>query len=174
MDKEFVNPNLHVALVHYPLALLVAGTLIEVFSFLWRRHGFRTAGRWMILLGALTAVPTVTSGIYALYDVANPNNETVLWSQIVAQNNLHSAQWEMLTDHLRLEIISTFLALLEVFGRNGLPLSLYTDRCSHFYTVEAGGKVDRGQPAQVGRALAHLGVEHIPRIHPRRRSAQVR
>lgn len=53
---------------------------------------------------------------------------------------------------------STFRALLEVFGRHGLPLSLYTDRGSHYlYTAEAGGKVDRGQPTQAGRALAHLG-----------------
>ena len=47
---------------------------------------------------------------------------------------------------------STFRALLEVFGRHGLPLSLYTDRGSHyFHTAEAGGKVDRGQPTQAGR-----------------------
>ena len=46
---------------------------------------------------------------------------------------------------------STFLALMEVFGRHGLPLSLYTDRGSHyFYTAEAGGKVARGGPTQVG------------------------
>ena len=49
---------------------------------------------------------------------------------------------------------STFQALLEVFGRNGLPLSLYTDRGSHyFHTAEAGGKVDRGQ-RDAGRARA--------------------
>jgi len=57
---------------------------------------------------------------------------------------------------------STFRALNEVFGRDGLPLSLYTDRGSHFfYTPEAGGKVDRTRLTQVGRALDHLGVEHI-------------
>jgi hypothetical protein len=45
---------------------------------------------------------------------------------------------------------TTFQALLEVFGRHGLPLSLYTDRGSHyFHTSEAGGKVNRGQPTQV-------------------------
>jgi Homeodomain-like domain len=34
---------------------------------------------------------------------------------------------------------STFRGLAEVFGRHGLPLSLYTDRGSHhFYTPEAG------------------------------------
>ena len=57
---------------------------------------------------------------------------------------------------------ATFQALLEVFGQHGLPLSLYTDRGSHyFYTPEAGGPVDRKSPTQVGRALAQLGVEHI-------------
>src|SRR6267154_3687343 len=57
---------------------------------------------------------------------------------------------------------STFRALMEVFGTHGLPLSLYTDRGSHyFHTPAAGGPVDRENPTQVGRALAHLGVEHI-------------
>src|ERR1700704_1972312 len=70
---------------------------------------------------------------------------------------------------------STFQALLEVFGRNGLPLSLYTDRGSHyFHTSEAGGKVDRGEPTQVGRALAHLGVEHIAAYSPQARGRSER
>ena len=70
---------------------------------------------------------------------------------------------------------STFRALLEVFGRHGLPLSLYTDRGSHyFYTAEAGGKVDRGQPTQVGRALSHLGVEHIAAYSPQARGRSER
>jgi transposase len=70
---------------------------------------------------------------------------------------------------------STFKALLEVFGRNGLPLSLYTDRGTHyFYTPEAGGKVDRKSPTQVGRALAHLGVEHIAAYSPQARGRSER
>ena len=60
-----------------------------------------------------------------------------------------------------------FRALDEVFGLHGLPLSLYTDRGSHyFYTPEAGGKVDRTRLTQVGRAL---GVEHIPAYSPEAR-----
>jgi hypothetical protein len=31
---------------------------------------------------------------------------------------------------------STFRALLEVFGRHGLPLSLYTDRGSHYFHTQ--------------------------------------
>ena len=70
---------------------------------------------------------------------------------------------------------STFQALLEVFGAHGLPLSLYTDRGSHyFHTPTAGGKVDRKQLTQVGRALAHLGVEHIAAYSPEARGRSER
>jgi transposase len=70
---------------------------------------------------------------------------------------------------------STFAALLDVFGAHGLPLSLYTDRGSHyFYTPEADGKVDRTRPTQVGRALAHLGVEHIAAYSPQARGRSER
>ena len=62
---------------------------------------------------------------------------------------------------------STFLALKEVFGRHGLPMSLYTDRGAHyFHTPKAGGEIDRSHPTQVGRALGQLGVEHIGAYSP--------
>jgi transposase len=70
---------------------------------------------------------------------------------------------------------STFRALLEVFGEHGLPLSLYTDRGSHYFlTPKAGGPVDREQPTQVGRALAQLGVEHIAAYSPQARGRSER
>jgi transposase len=70
---------------------------------------------------------------------------------------------------------STFRALLEVFGEHGLPLSLYTDRGSHYFlTPKAGGPVDRKQPTQVGRALAQLGVEHIAAYSPQARGRSER
>ena len=70
---------------------------------------------------------------------------------------------------------STFRALLEVFTRRGLPLSLYTDRGSHyFHTPEAGGKVNRAQPTQVGRALAQLSIEHIAAYSPQARGRSER
>jgi hypothetical protein len=70
---------------------------------------------------------------------------------------------------------STFRALAEVFGHHGLPLSLYTDRGSHyFHTPEAGGRVDRACLTQVGRALDHLGVEHIAAYSPQARGRSER
>jgi transposase len=70
---------------------------------------------------------------------------------------------------------STFRGLWEVFSARGLALSLYSDRGSHyFYTPEAGGKVDRKTPTQVGRALAQLGVEHIAANSPQARGRSER
>ena len=58
--------------------------------------------------------------------------------------------------------MSTFRALGEVIAANGLFCSLYADRGSHYWhTPEAGGKVDKDNPTQVGRALAQLGIELI-------------
>ncbi len=46
--------------------------------------------------------------------------------------------------------------------RLGLPIALYTDRAGWaFHTPKAGGPVDRTHLTQVGRALAHLGIEYI-------------
>ena len=70
---------------------------------------------------------------------------------------------------------STFRALLEVFAAKGLPSSLYTDRGSHyFYTPQADGPVDKSRLTQVGRALKHLGIQHIPAYSPEARGRSER
>jgi len=71
--------------------------------------------------------------------------------------------------------MSTFRALLEVIGGRGLFCSLYTDRASHYWhTPEAGGKVDKSRPTQVGRALGQLGIELIPAYSPEARGRSER
>ena len=70
---------------------------------------------------------------------------------------------------------STLRALLEVFTAHGLPSSLYTDRGSHyFHTPQADGPVDKDRLTQVGRALQHLGIEHIPAYSPEARGRSER
>ena len=70
---------------------------------------------------------------------------------------------------------STLRALLEVFTAHGLPSSLYTDRGSHyFHTPRADGPVDKDRLTQVGRALKHLGIEHIPAYSPEARGRSER
>ena len=70
---------------------------------------------------------------------------------------------------------STFAALREVVAGHGLFCALYTDRGSHyFHTPEAGGKVSSKVRTQVGRALAHLGIEHIAAYSPQARGRSER
>ena len=70
---------------------------------------------------------------------------------------------------------STFQALRDVVGDRGLFCSLYTDRGSHyFYTPKAGEKVSKTQVTQVGRALSHLGIEHIAAYSPEARGRSER
>ncbi|MFN4295148.1 MAG: hypothetical protein ACK4JD_13565 [Thermoflexales bacterium] len=58
----------------------------------------------------------------------------------------------------------------EVIERRGLFSALYTDRGSHYWhTREAGGKVDKVNLTQFGRAMARLGIEMIPAYSPEAR-----
>ena len=63
----------------------------------------------------------------------------------------------------------------QTIARHGLFCALYTDRGSHyFHTPQAGGKVDRSNPTQFGRALAQLGIEHIAAYSPEARGRSER
>jgi transposase len=73
------------------------------------------------------------------------------------------------------DTLSCLRGLREVVGRHGLFCALYSDRASHyFHTPEAGGKVDRTTLTQIGRALARLGIEHIPAYSPEARGRSER
>ena len=71
--------------------------------------------------------------------------------------------------------MSSFLGLAETIAKKGLFGAFYTDRGSHyFHTPTAGGKVDKGHPTQVGRALSQLGITHIPSYSPEARGRMER
>lgn len=71
--------------------------------------------------------------------------------------------------------MSSFVGLAQTIAKKGLFSAFYTDRGGHyFFTPEAGGKVDKTQPTQVGRALCQLGVEHIPSYAPEARGRMER
>ena len=66
-------------------------------------------------------------------------------------------------------------ALRDVFGRYGIPQSLYTDRAGWaFETPKAGEKVSQTHLTQVGQALDRLGVRHIPSYSPQARGRSER
>lgn len=62
-----------------------------------------------------------------------------------------------------------------ILENKGLFASFYTDRAGHFFnTPRAGGKVDKEQLTQLGRALSQLGIEHIPSYSPQARGRMER
>ena len=62
---------------------------------------------------------------------------------------------------------SSFHGLGQTIARYGLFASLYSDRGSHYFTTpEAGGKVDKANLTEVGRALSQLGIDHIAAYSP--------
>ena len=70
---------------------------------------------------------------------------------------------------------SSFRGVREVIEARGLFSSFYSDRGSHYWhTPEAGGKVDKHNPTQFGRALAHLGIEMIAAYSPQARGRSER
>jgi hypothetical protein len=70
---------------------------------------------------------------------------------------------------------SSFHGLGQTIARYGLFASLYSDRGSHYFlTPQAGGKVDKQQLTEVGRALKQLGIEHIAAYSPEARGRSER
>ena len=73
------------------------------------------------------------------------------------------------------DTMSSLAGVAEVIDRHGLFNSLYTDRGSHYWhTPKAGGKVDRDNLTQFGRAMAQLGIEMIPAYSPEARGRSER
>jgi len=71
--------------------------------------------------------------------------------------------------------VSSFLGIREVILNRGLPCSFYSDRGSHYFrTPRAGGKVDKDNPTQFGRAMGQLGIEMIPAYSPEARGRSER
>jgi transposase len=70
---------------------------------------------------------------------------------------------------------SSFRGVAETIHTHGLCCALYTDRGSHYWhTPEAGGKVDKKNLTQFGRAMHQLGIEMIPAYSPEARGRSER
>ena len=70
---------------------------------------------------------------------------------------------------------SSFQGVNEVIMQKGLFCSFYTDRGSHYWTTpKVGGKVDRTNLTQFGRAMKQLGIEMIAAYSPEARGRSER
>jgi hypothetical protein len=71
--------------------------------------------------------------------------------------------------------VSSLRGVQDVIAARGLFSSFYSDRGSHYWnTPEVGGKVDRENLTQFGRAMKHLGIDMIAAYSPEARGRSER
>ncbi len=96
------------------------------------------------------------------------------WDLIVTMDDATSEQYSMFfVDEEGTR--NSFRGVGEVIRAKGLFSSLYTDRGTHYWhTAEAGGKVDKNNLTQFGRAMAQLNIGMIPAYSPEARGRSER
>lgn len=97
-----------------------------------------------------------------------------IWDLIVTMDDADNEHLSMFfTDQEG--TLSSFRAMREVILQKGLCCTLYTDRGSHYWhTPIAGGKVDKDNLTQFGRAMRQLGIEMIAAYSPEARGRSER
>jgi hypothetical protein len=97
-----------------------------------------------------------------------------LWDLIVTMDDANSEHYAMFFVEEE-GTQSSFQGIHEVICKRGVFASLYSDRGSHYWnTPEAGGKVDKENLTQFGRAMQQLGIEMIPAYSPEARGRSER
>ena len=97
-----------------------------------------------------------------------------LWDLIVTMDDASNKHYSMFFVEEE-GTQSSFQGIKDVIKNHGVFASLYTDRGSHYWhTPEAGGKVDKGNLTQFGRAMRQLGIEMIPAYSPEARGRSER
>lgn len=125
-----------------------------------RRERRPLRGMMLYIDGSTHAwIPALTPAQFDLVAVVEDADTDCYYAQLVQQEST----------------LTVMTALREVIEQHGLFCSLYTDRGSHFFhTPKAGGAVDKSRLTEIGRALAQLGIEHIPSYCPQGRGRMER
>jgi transposase len=97
-----------------------------------------------------------------------------MWDLIVTMDDATSAHYSMFFVDEE-GTISSFRGVKDTIAAHGLFCALYTDRGTHYWhTPEAGGKVDKKNLTQFGRAMHQLGIEMIAAYSPEARGRSER
>ena len=96
------------------------------------------------------------------------------WDLIVTMDDATSKHYSMFFVEEE-GTASSFAGVQEVIAARGLFSSFYSDRGSHYWlTPNAGGKVDREQLTQFGRAMKQLRIDMIAAYSPEARGRSER
>jgi hypothetical protein len=161
-----IQPHWHTALIHFPIALLTLGAVLEVFSGVLRATGAREAARWMILLGAILAAPAAVSGLHALADLARPD-AAVHWYQA---DRLPEAVFAELSRHALLQSAATLVALGVVATylalSDGLRRFLYPPLLLMLLLAVGGSALASHEVSQTVRQKDYPAIAVVPTSLP--------
>ena len=100
--------------------------------------------------------------------------EGTYWDLIVTMDDATNEHYSMFFVEQE-GTYSSFKGVKETIEKQGLFCSFYSDRGSHYWlTPEAGGKVDKVNLTQFGRAMKQLGIEMIAAYSPEARGRSER
>lgn len=96
------------------------------------------------------------------------------WDLIVTMDDATNEHYDMFFVEQE-GTVSSFQGIKTVIETRGLFCSFYSDRGSHYWhTAEMGGKVDKSNLTQFGRAMKQLGIEMIAAYSPQARGRSER
>jgi uncharacterized membrane protein len=61
--------DVHAALVHFPIALVITAVAFHVIALVWRSESFARAARYLIIGAAIGGALAVAAGFWALYQL---------------------------------------------------------------------------------------------------------
>lgn len=166
------------------------GWNVQHFYAWYRREGGGRSYSWVknTLQGAGLVTKTAKGGVHRKRRERAPWPGMMLHQDGSRHEWVVGQQWDLIVtmddatnEHYSMFFVpeegtaSSFQGVREVILNRGLFSSLYTDRGSHYWiTPEAGGKVDKVNLTQFGRAMKQLGIEMIPAYSPQARGRSER
>jgi len=159
-------------------------------AYLCWEEGFSRSYSWVkrVLGAAGLVTPSQRGGDHRLRRLRRPQTGMMIHQDASTHNWYGEENCDLVVtmDDANSEITSVFFCaqegtlssmrgIAETIGEYGLFCSFYTDRGSHYwFTPEAGGKVDKTQLTDIGRALKQLGIKHIAAYSPEARGRSER
>src|SRR3989338_8856472 len=109
--------NLHPLVIHFPIALLMGAVLLYVAAWLFKSERFAHSAFVVLVLGALSLVGAVATGLYA--------EQGVMLALSVREHLLQPHKTAMLATLALCTILTIWAIAVRTFPKKGRPLLLF-------------------------------------------------
>ena len=109
--------NVHPLVVHFPIAFLMGATLFYFAAWIFKKEEFAKTGFWVFMIGALSLVVSVATGLYA--------EQGVMISLSVREHLLQSHENYMLATLGMCAILTVWAIMARPFPKRGRGLFLF-------------------------------------------------